>query len=63
MTNREISAEIGLTTGSVKNHVARLLSNLNVTDRTQAAVRAVELGLVHGAEPSTPSPIEDTLIH
>jgi PAS domain S-box-containing protein len=63
MTNREIAAEVGLTTGSVKNHVARLLSNLNVTDRTQAAVRAVELGLVHGAEPSRASRNGDTLIH
>ena len=45
-TNREIGAEIGLTAGTVKNQVARILSKLNVTDRTQAAVRAVELGLV-----------------
>jgi PAS domain S-box-containing protein len=45
-TNREIGAEIGLTPGTVKNQVALLLSKLNVTDRTQAAVRAVELGIV-----------------
>jgi DNA-binding NarL/FixJ family response regulator len=30
--------------------VARVLSKLNVTDRTQAAVRAVLLGLVDTAE-------------
>ena len=48
-SNREIGAELGFTTGTVKNHVARILSKLNVTDRTQAAVRAVELGLVEGA--------------
>ena len=46
LTNREIGAEIGLAIGTVKNHVATILSKLNVTDRTQAAVRAVELGLV-----------------
>jgi len=45
-TNREIGAQIGLTAGTIKNQVARILSKLNVTDRTQAAVRAVELGLV-----------------
>ena len=47
LTNRQIGAEIGLAIGTVKNHVATILSKLNVTDRTQAAVRAVELGLVH----------------
>jgi PAS domain S-box-containing protein len=46
-SNREIGAEIGRATGTVKNHVARLLSKLNVGDRTQAAVLAVEVGLVH----------------
>ena len=45
-TNREIGAEIGLTPGTIKNNVAQLLSKLNVTDRTQAAVRAIELGIV-----------------
>jgi PAS domain S-box-containing protein len=45
-TNREIAAEIGLASGTVKNQVAQILSKLNVTDRTQAAVRAVGLGIV-----------------
>jgi DNA-binding NarL/FixJ family response regulator len=55
LTNREIAAEIGLAIGTVKNHVATILSKLNVTDRTQAAVRAVELGLVHpDHEPQRP---------
>jgi PAS domain S-box-containing protein len=45
-TNREIGVEIGLAIGTVKNHVATILSKLNVTDRTQAAVRGVEIGLV-----------------
>ncbi|HLZ29420.1 MAG TPA: MEDS domain-containing protein [Chloroflexota bacterium] len=48
-TNREIGAEIGLTTGTVKNQVAQILSKLNASDRTQAAVRAVELGLIDTA--------------
>ena len=49
-TNREIGAEIGITCGTAKNHVAQILSKLNVTDRTQAAVRAAELGIVEIAE-------------
>jgi PAS domain S-box-containing protein len=51
-TNREIGAGLGLSTGTVRNHVARILSKLNVTDRTQAAVRAVVLGLIDNAESS-----------
>jgi PAS domain S-box-containing protein len=50
LTNREIGAEIGLTVGTVKNQVSRILSKLNVSDRTQAAVRAIELGLVLEAD-------------
>jgi RNA polymerase sigma factor (sigma-70 family) len=49
-TNRQIGAELRLTVGTVKNQVARILSKLNVSDRTQAAVRAVLLGLVETAE-------------
>jgi PAS domain S-box-containing protein len=49
-TNRQIGAEIGLTTGTIKNQVAVILSKLNVTDRTQAAVRAVQLGLIDDTE-------------
>jgi PAS domain S-box-containing protein len=49
-TNREIAADIGLSAGTVKNQVARILSKLQVVARTQAAVRAVELGLLERAE-------------
>jgi PAS domain S-box-containing protein len=45
-TNREIAAELGRSPGTVKNQVARILVKLDVSDRTQAAVRAWELGLV-----------------
>jgi PAS domain S-box-containing protein len=45
-SNREIAVQLGLKTGTVKNHVASILSKLDVSDRIQAAVRAVELGLV-----------------
>jgi PAS domain S-box-containing protein len=49
-TNRQIAAELSLSPGTVKNHVARILDKLDVTDRTQAAVRAVELGLTTTSE-------------
>jgi DNA-binding NarL/FixJ family response regulator len=44
-TNPEIAKDLKLTAGTVKNHVATILTKLDVTDRTQAAVRAVELGI------------------
>jgi DNA-binding NarL/FixJ family response regulator len=43
-TNREIAGELLLGVGTVKGHVQHLFTKFGVTDRTQAAVRAVELG-------------------
>jgi len=45
-TNREIAAELGVAVGTVKAHVERIIGKLAVSDRTQAAVRAIELGLL-----------------
>lgn len=45
-TNREIAETLGLTSSTAKTHVEHLIAKLGVSDRTQAAVRAVELGLV-----------------
>jgi DNA-binding NarL/FixJ family response regulator len=45
-TNREIAAQLVLAEGTVKNHVTNILSKLGVTDRTRAAIRARELGLI-----------------
>jgi DNA-binding NarL/FixJ family response regulator len=44
-TNREIAAELQLSPGTVKVHVERILNKLGVSHRTQAAVRAVEMGI------------------
>lgn len=44
-TNREIAAALTITPGTVKVHVERIIAKLGVSDRTQAAVRAIELGL------------------
>jgi DNA-binding NarL/FixJ family response regulator len=45
LTNREIAARLIVSVGTVKVHVERILAKLGVSDRTQAAVRAVTLGL------------------
>jgi two-component system, NarL family, response regulator len=45
--NKEIASELGITEATVKCHVGVILSRLNVSDRTQAAVAALQRGLVH----------------
>jgi DNA-binding NarL/FixJ family response regulator len=45
-TNREISRELFVSLSTVKTHVHRIIAKLGVSDRTQAAVRVVELGLL-----------------
>ncbi len=45
-SNKEIAAALYLAEGTVKNHVTNILEKLQVSDRTQAALRARELGLV-----------------
>lgn len=47
MTNRQIAAKLVISPLTVKVHVQRIIAKLDVSDRTQAAVRAVELGLTH----------------
>jgi DNA-binding NarL/FixJ family response regulator len=49
-TNREIGDTLTLTISTVKTHVEHVIGKLGVSDRTQAAVRAIELGLVGGVE-------------
>jgi len=48
-TNRQISQELHLSLSTVKGHLERLINKLGVSDRTQAAVKAVELGLTDPA--------------
>ena len=45
-TNRQIAGELHLSLSTVKGYLERLISKLGVSDRTQAAVKAVELGLI-----------------
>lgn len=45
-TNREIAEQLVITSSTVKVHVEHILAKLGVSDRTQAAVAAFELGYV-----------------
>ncbi|MFB4250255.1 response regulator [Pseudomonas idahonensis] len=45
-SNREIGEKLGITTGTAKAHVERVIGKLGASDRTQAAVRGIALGLV-----------------
>jgi DNA-binding NarL/FixJ family response regulator len=45
-TNPQIATNLGIGKGTVKSHVQRIIAKLDVADRTQAAVRAVQLGLI-----------------
>jgi DNA-binding NarL/FixJ family response regulator len=45
-TNRQLAAELHLSLSSVKTYVQRVIKKLGVSDRTQASVRAVEMGLL-----------------
>lgn len=45
LTNKEIAAKLYLAEGTVKNYVTSILQKIGVRDRTQAALRAREMGL------------------
>lgn len=45
-SNKEIANELGIAEGTVKNHMSNVIGKLGALDRTQAALRARELGLI-----------------
>jgi DNA-binding NarL/FixJ family response regulator len=47
LSNKEIGDALSISEATVKWHVNMILSRLNVTDRTQATVAALQRGIVH----------------
>jgi DNA-binding NarL/FixJ family response regulator len=45
-SNKEIASDLGVAEGTVKNHLTRIFSQLGVLDRTQAVIKARDLGMV-----------------
>lgn len=45
LSNKEIAVRLSLTEGTVKNYVSGILQKLDVQDRTQAALKAREMGI------------------
>jgi DNA-binding NarL/FixJ family response regulator len=46
-SNREIAEQLSIKEATVKSHVSGILMRLNVTDRTQAVVTALQRGIAH----------------
>jgi two-component system NarL family response regulator len=46
-TNKEIASSLRISEATVKSHINNILGKLGVTDRTQAATRALQRGIVH----------------
>lgn len=47
MSNQEISTALNISESTVKTHINRILSKLNVKDRTQAAIIALKRGIAN----------------
>jgi predicted ATPase/DNA-binding CsgD family transcriptional regulator len=47
MTNPEIASQLVIGTGTVKTHTLNIYRKLEVSNRTQAIIRAQELGMLH----------------
>jgi len=47
LSNKEIAATLHMSEATVKLHISNTLSKLHVADRTQAAIVAVQRGIIH----------------
>jgi DNA-binding NarL/FixJ family response regulator len=56
MPNTDIARELYLGDATVKTHIARIFTKLNLHDRAQAVVLAYETGLVQPGDRETPRP-------
>jgi len=54
-SNKEIASDLRLSEGTVKGYVSAVLGKLGVSDRTQAALWAVQHGIVSAGPPGSPA--------
>ena len=50
MSNKAIARDLSLSVGTVKVHVSHILDKLSVSNRTEASMRALQMGLITQAE-------------
>jgi DNA-binding NarL/FixJ family response regulator len=58
LANSEIARRLYLSEGTVRNYVSTIFAKLDVTDRTQAALVALRLGLADLHQPPGSSSME-----
>ncbi|WP_330998524.1 response regulator transcription factor [Pectinatus frisingensis] len=46
LSNKEIAEKINLSEGTVRNNLSSVLSKLNLRDRTQLAIWAIQTGMM-----------------
>lgn len=46
-SNKEIAAQLAIAEGTIRIHVSNILGKLGVSDRTQAAITALQRGIIH----------------
>ena len=49
-SNRDVAEELFISRGTVKRHIENIMAKLGVSDRTQAVVRALQLGILDFSE-------------
>ncbi len=49
-SNREVAEELFISRGTVKRHIENIMAKLGVSDRTQAVVKALQLGILDFSE-------------
>jgi DNA-binding NarL/FixJ family response regulator len=46
MSNKEIAASLGSSVKTIKNHLNSIFQKLGVSNRTEAVVKSIEMGLI-----------------
>ncbi|MFA5139040.1 MAG: response regulator transcription factor [Elusimicrobiota bacterium] len=51
--NKEIAAVLGCSVKTIKNHLNSIFQKLDVSNRTEAVVKGIEMGIISAEEPSS----------